>query len=85
MSVAAQSKIVHDIAISNNYVRTYKRVYLRYTGSNVYKKRTPKMIEYLIDGVSVTCFDESYNVENALIMPVYERKTMKFYLRQRKG
>ena len=85
MGIAATSKSIKDVAIHNNYVRTYKRVYLRYTGSNVYKRSRSKAIEFLIDGVSVVCFDESFTVDNALIMPVYERKTLKFYLRQRKG
>lgn len=55
----------------NIYVRDAYRVYLRYTGSNIKENKRGKMIEYIIDGIPVKCFDLDLKVEDGLILPVY--------------
>lgn len=62
-----------NIAYINTMVRDAFRVYLKYKGNNVVANKRGKMIEYIVDGVPVKCFDLDLNMENGVILPIYGR------------
>jgi len=62
-----------QIAYINTMVRDAFRIYLKYKGSNVVANQRGKMIEYLVDGIPVKCFDLDLNMENGIILPIYGR------------
>lgn len=73
-----------QIAVYNTLVRDAVRVYVRYTGSNVKRVQKGRMWEFIIDGVTIKCFDEDLSLDNALILPLYERNSYtQFYLRKK--
>lgn len=69
------------MAEKNMYCLTRNRSYVRYVGRGISVKREGATYkEYLVDGVSVMCFDLSLNFSNGLIFPILERGFIKFYL-----
>lgn len=71
------------IADYNNYVRDNERIYIKYTGYNIQRFKKGKAVEYIIDGLSVMCFDTELAFEDSLILPVKERGSyVNFYLKQ---
>lgn len=69
------------IGLDNSYSLSQNWTYLKYTGSNIKKKRSSyKCQEYNVDGVSILCFDKNLNFENGLILPMVERGNLSFYL-----
>lgn len=69
------SDMFNEIANYNNYVRDYERIYLKYTGGleGVERNFYGKKIEYTIDGITVTCFDEELTLSTDLLLPLTER------------
>lgn len=72
------------LAERNNYVRDQYRTYLKYTGNSVERQERGKVVDFVIDGISVTSFDKELTIENALILPIKERGAyINFFLKQR--
>lgn len=70
-----------DMAEKNMYCLSRNRKYVRYAGRNSKVIREgANYREFLVDGISVMCFDLSLNFSNALIFPILERGYIKFYL-----
>jgi len=69
------------IAEENLYSLSQNKTYVKYTG-NSYKVRfsSPSFTEYIVDGITVKCFDSNMNPENSLITPTLERGFVHFYL-----
>lgn len=71
------------VAKNNTYVRDTYRTFIKYTGSNYYKRRGgDAYIEYDVDGHLVKCFDSSLTPENSYIVPVMEKGYTHLYLRE---
>ena len=69
------------MAERNMYCLSRNRSYVRYVGRSISVKREGASYkEYLVDGVSVMCFDLSLDFNNGLIFPILERGFIKFYL-----
>lgn len=65
----------------NMYCLTKNRKFLRYSGRNIHTKRSgANYAEYLVDGVSVLCFDNAVDFDNGLILPINERGILCMYL-----
>lgn len=65
----------------NMYLLTQNRLYLRYIGRNIERKRTGgNYAEYSVDGVSVLCFENDVDFSNGLILPINERGMLCMYL-----
>lgn len=80
LSVFARRKAI-QYAIENQYCLSQNRTYIRYTGFSITKKRgTSDWAEYLVDGISVLCFDMSKDFKSGLIFPILERGNLAFYL-----
>lgn len=70
-----------DMAEKNMYCLSRNRSYVRYVGRGISIKREGASYrEYLVDGVSVMCFDLSLDFNKGLIFPILERGFIKFYL-----
>ena len=39
------------------------------------------MVEYVLDGVAVKCFDENLSIDNGVILAIKERGYIQFYLK----
>lgn len=71
------------VAKENTYVRDTYRTFIKYTGSNYYKRRGGESyIEYDVDGHLVKCFDSELTPENSYIVPVMEKGYTHLYLRE---
>lgn len=65
----------------NMYCLSQHRKYIRYIGKNIdIRKSTKNYIEYIIDGITVKCFDQSIDFTNGLILPTMERGYVYYYL-----
>lgn len=65
----------------NMYSLAKNMRYLRYTGKNIQIKRSGgNYKEYLVDGVSVLCFDKDVDFDNGVILPINERGVLCMYL-----
>lgn len=72
-----------QIADHNNYVRDARRVYLRYTGSNITRQEKGRAVLYQVDGYKVLSFEPDLDFNNGLILPVKERGSyINFYLKR---
>lgn len=71
----------YNLGIENIYCLSENRVYVKYTGKNIVKKRNgAKFQEYSIDGVNVICFNSDLDPSKDLILPIIERGVLNFYL-----
>lgn len=69
------------MAERNMYCLSRNRSYVRYVGRSISVKREGASYkEYIVDGVSIMCFDLSLNFNTGLIFPILERGFIKFYL-----
>lgn len=69
------------VATKNVYCLSQNRTYLRYKGKNIRRIRAGgNYIEYLVDGISVMCFDIKLSFKTGLILPVLERGIITYYL-----
>ena len=69
------------IGTDNMYCLVGNRVYIKYTGNNIKRKRSgANFEEYSVDGYSVMCFDRSLSFDTAYILPIMERGFLCMYL-----
>lgn len=73
----------YDIAYENCYVRDMYRTYIKYTGKLFTRMFSHKgYAEYLINGLTVKCFDNDVNPTNGLILPLLEKGYVQLYLKK---
>lgn len=69
------------IAYENMFHLTQNMIYLRYTGSNIKRRRSgANYIEYNVDGIPVMCFDKDLTFETGIISIMMERSVPCLYL-----
>ena len=69
------------IALENMYLLSQHMTYVRYTGSNIKRRRSgANYIEYNVDGIPVMCFDKSTSFESGIISIMQERSIPCLYL-----
>jgi single-stranded-DNA-specific exonuclease len=73
----------YDIAYENCFVRDMYRTYIRYTGNLFTKMNSHKgYTEYLINGLTVKCFDDDIDPKTGLILPLLEKGYVQLYLKK---
>lgn len=75
-------KDAKSLAISNIYSRSCNMQFIRYVGRNAVLDKQGKLFLWHIDGVPVKCFSEEITPKNGVIVPLYDRGYLVFYLRQ---
>ena len=71
------------IGEENMYMLSQNKTYVKYTGTNIQKKNGyTSAQEYIVDGISVMCFDSNVNFDNGLILPMQERGNLRLYLEE---
>lgn len=71
------------IAEENMYKLTQNMTYLRYTGSNIKRRRSgANYIEYSVDGIPVMCFNKNLSFETGIISIMQERSVSCLYLQE---
>lgn len=74
----------YRVGIENIFCLSQNMTYVKYDGDNVVKRRFGvKYTEYMIDDVSVMCFDLDLDPRKDLILPVVDRGVVYFYLRKK--
>lgn len=69
------------VGTDNMYCLVGNRTYVKYTGSNIKRKRSgANFEEYSVDGYSVMCFDMSLDFDTGYILPIIERGFLCMYL-----
>lgn len=81
LAMFVHSEVLKQLAMYNLYVRDGYRKLIKYTGTNTSRRKTGKVYEYNIDGISVKCFDADVNTQNGYILPIYDRNVLTFYLK----
>lgn len=80
LSIFSKRKAI-KYAIENQYCLSQNRVYVKYTGHSIVKKRgTEDWAEYQVDGMSVMCFEKGLDFQSGYIFPILERGSLAFYL-----
>ena len=78
--VSRNGKVIGE---ENMYMLSQNKTYVRYTGTNIQKKKGyTSAQEYIVDGISVMCFDSNVNFDNGLILPMQERGNLRLYLEE---
>lgn len=75
-------KDAKSLAISNIYSRSCNMQYIRYVGRNAVLDKQGKLFLWHIDNIPVKCFSEEITPQNGVIVPLYDRGYLVFYLRQ---
>lgn len=71
----------YEIGLENTYCLSQNRTYVKYIGNNVKVRRSGKNYkEYVIDGVSVMCFNNELDPCRDMILPILERGNLCLYL-----
>ena len=71
------------IGEENMYMLSQNKTYVKYMGTNIQKKNGyTSAQEYIVDGISVMCFDSNVNFDNGLILPMQERGNLRLYLEE---
>lgn len=79
---SATARCADKVAVYNIYVRDANRIYYKYVGKNWECKQRGKMWEYIIDGISIKCFDEGITPDNGFILPLYNKGYITYYLKK---